>query len=98
MKTTKRAKDGSFIVRVSLEERQKIQEKVDEAGYKSASAFVRDYIANSKPKQKVSISLDVMSFQKELMNLASMINAARPKDELIRQIKILSTITLGGAI
>lgn len=92
-----RKRDGSFIVRVSKEEREKIQAKVDEAGYRSTSAFVRDFIANAEPKPKTHISMDIFAFQRELMNFASMINAQKPKDELIRQIKVISAISLGGA-
>lgn len=92
----KRTKDGAFIVRVSETDRATIDAKVEEAGYKSRSAFVRDYIAKAKLKPKASITNDVFSIQRELMNLASMINNNESKDKLIEQIKTISNYNIGG--
>lgn len=92
---TKERKEGTLIIRLSKSEREIIEAKVQEAGYKAAGAFVRDYIVNSKPKAKVSA--DVVQIARELMNLASMINAEKPGSELLDKVKLIAKINAGGA-
>jgi hypothetical protein len=92
---TKERKDGTLIIRLSKTEREVIEAKVQEAGYKSAGAFVRDYIANCTPKTKVSS--DVVQIARELMSLASMINAEKPGSELLDKVKLIAKINAGGA-
>lgn len=88
-------RDGTFIVRVSTSERAAIDAKVDEAGYKSVSAYVRDYIAREKPKTKIEASARIV--QIELNKLAMMIQKQEPKENLLAQIRRICTATLGGA-
>ncbi|MCD1608649.1 plasmid mobilization protein [Stutzerimonas kunmingensis] len=92
----KEKRDGTFIVRVSAAEREVIDAKVDEAGYKSVSAYVRDYIAREKPKAKIEASARIV--QIELNRLALMIQKQEPKEALLAQIRRICTATLGGAI
>lgn len=97
MKTQdKEKRDGTFIVRVSAAEREVIDAKVDQAGYRSVSAYVRDYIAREKPKAKIEASARLL--QIELNKLALMIQKGAPKEALLAQIRRICTATLGGAI
>lgn len=91
---TKERKEGTLIVRLSKTEREIIEAKVQEAGYKAAGAFVRDYIVNCTPKAK--INADVVQIARELMNLASMINAEKPGTELLDKVKHIARINDGG--
>lgn len=95
MKNPEERKDGTFIVRVSTSERAAIEAKVEESGYKSVSAYVRDYIAREKPKAKIEASARIV--QIELNKLAVMIQKGAPKEALLAQIRSICTATLGGA-
>ncbi len=95
MKTQER-KTGTFIVRVSAAEREVIDAKVDEAGYRSVSAYVRDYIAREKPKAKIEASARLL--QIELNRLALMIQKQEPKENLLAQIRRICQATIGGAL
>jgi hypothetical protein len=92
---TKERKEGTLIIRLSKSEREIIEAKVQVAGYKATGAFVRDYIVNCTPKTKVSS--DVVQIARELMNLASMINAEKPGSELLDKVKLIAKINVGGA-
>ncbi len=97
MKTQdKEKRDGTFIVRVSAAEREVIDAKVDQAGYRSVSAYVRDYIAREKPKAKIEASARIV--QIELNKLAIMIQKGAPKEALLAQIRRICQATLGGAL
>jgi hypothetical protein len=82
----KRKKDGTFIVRISIEDRIGLNAKALEAGYKSLSAYVRDQIVRSKPRKRAEVTASFLRLQKDLMNLASMINAGKPKEDLLAQV------------
>lgn len=71
-----------------------LEAKITEAGYKSAGAFIRDFVANGKVKPKVG--QDVVQIARELMSLASMINADRPGSELLEKVKYIAQVNLGG--
>lgn len=96
MKEVSERKDGTFIVRVSAAEREAIDAKVDQAGYKSVSAYVRDYIAREKPRAKIEAS--ARTIQIELNKLGLMIKKEEPKENLLAQIRRICTATLGRAI
>ena len=68
--------------------------KIADAGYKSAGAFIRDYVANGQVKPKVT--RDVVQIARELMSLASMIHADRPSSELLEKLKHIAQVNLGG--
>lgn len=86
----KRKKDGTFIVRISIEDRIKLNAKALDAGYKSLSAYVRDQIVRSKPMKRAEVTASFLQLQKDLMNLASMINAGKSKADLLAQVVITS--------
>lgn len=93
---TKERKEDTLIIRLSKSEREIIEAKVQEAGYKAAGAFVRDYIVNCTPKAKVGP--DVVQIARELMSLASMINAEKPGSELLEKVKHIAKINVGGVV
>ena len=87
-------KEARINFRLNESELDALNAKVAEAGYKSAGAFIRDYVANGQVKPKVT--QDVVQIARELMNLASMINADRPGCELLEKVKHIAQINLGG--
>lgn len=90
-------KKNRITIRLSDDDFQQLSAKLDLSGYKSVGAFIRDYLILCEPKVKQEVRLDVIEVQRELMNLASMINASRSQDELMQQVKIVSRVSLGGA-
>lgn len=94
MKTIERQnKESRITLRLNKTELDNLYAKMAEAGYKSAGAFIRDYVANGQVKPKVT--QDVVQIARELMNLASMINADRPGSELLEKVKHIAQINLG---
>lgn len=95
MKTIDRqSKESRITFRLNKSEREMLDTKITEAGYKSAGAFIRDFVANGQVKPKVG--QDVVQIARELMNLASMINADRPGSELLEKVKYIAQVNLGG--
>lgn len=95
MKTIERQnKESRITFRLNETELAALNAKVAEAGYKSAGAFIRDYVSNGQVKPKVT--QDVVQIARELMNLASMINADRPGCELLEKVKYIAQVNLGG--
>ncbi|RON15608.1 plasmid mobilization protein [Pseudomonas frederiksbergensis] len=91
----KQKKDARITIRFSRPEMDILNSKITEAGYKSAGAFIRDYVAHGKVKPKVGV--EVVQIARELMNLASLINAERPNSELLEKVKHIAHINMGGA-
>ena len=91
----KQTKDARITIRFSRPEMDILNSKITEAGYKTAGAFIRDYVANGKMKPKVGV--EVVQIARELMNLASLINAERPESELLEKVKHIARINMGGA-
>lgn len=87
-------KEIRITFRLNKSELDALNAKVAEAGYKSAGAFIRDFVANGQVKPKVG--QDVVQIARELMNLASMINADRPGCELLEKVKFIAQVNLGG--
>lgn len=95
MKNIKRQnKETRITFRLNKSELDTLNARMAEAGYKSASAFIRDFVASGQVKPKVS--QDVVQIARELMNLASMINADRPGSELLEKVKYIAQVNLGG--
>lgn len=95
MKNTDRQnKETRITFRLNKSELDTLNSKMTEAGYKSAGAFIRDFVANGQVKPKVG--QDVVQIARELMNLASMINADRPGCELLEKVKFIAQVNLGG--
>ncbi|MDD2005653.1 plasmid mobilization protein [Pseudomonas putida] len=91
----KQIKESRITIRLSKSEREILEAKMSQAGYKAAGAFIRDFVVNNSVKPKVSG--DVVQIARELMNLASMINAERPGSELLKKLKHIARINAGGA-
>lgn len=91
----KQNKESRITIRLTKSELETLEEKMSQAGYKAAGAFIRDFVVNNSAKPKVS--QDVVQIARELMNLASMINADRPGSELLEKVKYIAQVNLGGA-
>ena len=87
-------KDARITIRFSRPEMDILYSKITEAGYKSAGAFIRDFVANGQVKPKVG--QDVVQIARELMSLALMINADRPGSELLEKVKYIAQVNLRG--
>ncbi|MDI3356245.1 hypothetical protein MO767_18090 [Pseudomonas sp. UYIF39] len=97
MKTIeKQNKDTRITIRLSKSEMESLESKMSEAGYKAAGAFIRDFVANNSVKPKV-VS-DVVHIARELMSLASMINAEKPGSQLLEKVKHIARINVGGLV
>jgi len=95
MRTIERQnKESRITFRLNESELATLNAKVAEAGYKSAGAFIRDFVATGQVKPKVG--QDVVQIARELMSLASMINADRPGSELLEKVKHIAQVNLGG--
>lgn len=90
-------KNNRVTIRLSDEDFQQLRAKLDLSGYKSVGAFIRDHLILCKPKVKQEVKLDVIEVQRELMNLASMLNAGKSNEEVMTQVKKVSRVSLGGA-
>lgn len=89
-------KDNRMTIRLSKSDMETLEAKIDEAGYKSAGAFIRDFVANNSVKPK--LSPNVVTIARELMGLASMINAEKPGSELLEKVKLIAKINAGGVL
>lgn len=96
MKAEQEKKSSTLIVRVNEEERAIIDQKVKEAGYKSASAYVRDYIAREQPKAKAEINPKSLEIITGLMALSSLLNSNAPREQLNSKIGELSKLAMGA--
>ena len=95
MKTIeKQSKESRITFRLNKSELEMLEAKITEAGYKSAGAFIRDFVASGQVKPK--IGQDVVQIARELMSLASMINADRPGSELLEKVKYIAQVNLRG--
>ncbi|WP_282363030.1 hypothetical protein [Pseudomonas sp. PS01297] len=92
--TEKQNKETRITFRLNKSELDALNAKMAEAGYKSAGTFIRDYVANGQVKPKVT--QDIVQIARELMNLASMINAGRPGSELLEKVKYIAQVNFGG--
>ena len=82
-------KKPSLTIRLTQEEKDLAKAKADRAGYKTLSAFFRDYVINEEPKEKISISPDTFEIMSALTQLSAEINrgTTRPlANELISKI------------
>lgn len=96
MNNNNKTRSKRITFRLSETDMATLRKKMDYAGYATESAFIRDGIINCQQKEKKAVSLAVIEVQRELMKLASMINAERPYAELLDQAKKVSAVSLGG--
>jgi len=87
-------KEFRITFRLNEAELETLNTKIAEAGYQSAGAFIRDFVANSQVKPKVG--QNVVQIARELMKLASMIKADRPGCELLEKVKYIAQVNMGG--
>ncbi|MDD2038761.1 hypothetical protein NP572_19450 [Pseudomonas putida] len=90
----KQNKESRITIRLSKSELEILETKMIQAGYQAAGAFIRDFVISSNVKPK--INGDVVQIARELMSLASMINAERPGSELLEKVKHIARINVGG--
>ncbi|MCY1307347.1 hypothetical protein D9M70_572630 [compost metagenome] len=95
MKNKVEPRSKRITFRLSEGDLATLQEKLATAGYKSESAYIRDAIINDEVKPKSEVNFRVLDVQRELMNLASMINAGRDKKALMAQVMKISAASLG---
>lgn len=89
-------KDKRITVRLTHGELRVLEKKIAEAGYKTVGAFIRDFVVDLKPQVKVGG--DVVLVARELMALSSLVNSSAGKSELIKKIKEIDRINVGGAL
>jgi hypothetical protein len=92
----KQNKDSRITIRLSKSEMEMLESKMTEAGYKATGAFIRDFVATNNTKP--TVSSDVVQIARELMSLASMINAEKPGSELLEKVKHIARINVGGVV
>lgn len=90
----KQKKDSRITIRLSKSEMEMLEGKMVDAGYKAAGAFIRDFVAAGAVKPKVGH--DIVQIARELMSLASMINAEKTGSELLEKVKHIAKINVGG--
>lgn len=95
-KYNKANKDQRITIRLTQSELDALEKKIAGAGYKTTGAFIRDSVANLKPKAKVSG--DVVLIARELMSLSALVNSSATTQEINRKIKEIDRINTGGAL
>lgn len=88
-------KETRITIRLSAADVAKLESRMADAGYKSAGAFIRDFVAQNKLKPKISAS--TVSVARDLGTLATMIRAGAPIDELLEKIRVIALVNAGGA-
>lgn len=87
-------KEIRITIRLSTSDIEKLESRMAEAGYHSAGAFIRDFIAQNKLKPKISAS--TVAVARELGNLATMIRTGAPVSDVLATIRIIALINAGG--
>lgn len=89
-------KDQRITIRLSRTEMAVLDARVIEAGYKSAGVFIRDFIVNKRPKNKVSSN--VVMVARELMAVSALVNADAPKEQVLEKLRLAAQANTGGAV
>ena len=92
-KTTK--KSSSITFRLTQAEKKLAQAKAEKAGYEGISAFVRDYLINEQPKEKIKITPEIFEIISALTKLSSVINKGTTRPEANDLISKISQILMG---
>lgn len=85
-----------ITIRLSAADVAQLESRMAEAGYKSAGAFIRDFVAQHKLKPKISAS--TVSVARDLGILAMRIRAGAPIEELLEKIRVLELLNAGGVV
>ncbi|MNJ56358.1 hypothetical protein D3C77_519000 [compost metagenome] len=89
-------KSNRITIRLTQTEINSLKAKMEDAGYTSAGAFIRDSVAIGKVKPKISSSIVVIA--KELAALAAMIKGDSPKSDLLGKVRAIASANAGGVL
>lgn len=89
-------KKPSLTIRLTQEEKDLAKNKADRAGYKTLSAFFRDYVINEEPKEKISISPDTFEIMSALTQLSAEINRGTTRPLANKLISKISKNLMGN--
>lgn len=89
-------KESRITIRLSNSEINLLKKKMEDAGYTSVGAFIRDFVAAGRVKPKISSSIVVIS--RELAALATMIKMDRPKSEILDKVRVIASANAGGVV
>jgi hypothetical protein len=89
-------KTSSITFRLSEEEKEKAEKKVEAAGYKTISAFVRDYVINETPREKIEISPKSFELLSALSRLSALVNSGTTRQDISKEIANISRIAMGS--
>ena len=84
-----------ITIRLSSADLAMLETRMADAGYESAGAFVRDFIANNKQKPKISAS--TVAVARELGTLAAMIRMGASIAVLLEQIRMVAFANMRDA-
>lgn len=93
----KENKNLSVTFRLSKSEKDKAIEKTHHAGYKTISAFIRDYFINNEPKEKIQIPNISFELIPALARLSTLVNSKTTRKEFTDEILKMEKIILGAA-
>lgn len=88
-------KSSSITFRLTAEEKALAESKVEQAGYKTISAFVRDYLIKEQPKTKVTITPETFEIMAALTQLSALVNKGTTRPEANALISKISKIVMG---
>ncbi|MCK2116544.1 hypothetical protein MYW52_13630 [Pseudomonas juntendi] len=89
-------KESRITIRLSQPEINLLKTKMEDAGYTSAGAFIRDSVATGKVRPKISSNIVVIA--KELAALATMIKGDSPKSDLLDKVRAIASANAGGIV
>ncbi|WAH60794.1 hypothetical protein LZ023_15300 [Pseudomonas silvicola] len=87
-------KEIRITIRLSAADLTKLESRMAEAGYHTAGAFIRDFVAKGKLKPKVNAN--TVTVARELDMLAMMIRKGAPISELLATIRTIALVNAGG--
>lgn len=87
----------SVTFRLSKTEKNKVTEKIYLAGYKTISAFIRDHLINSSPREKIQIPPKNFELMSSLATLSTLVNSKTTRKEFTDEILKMEKIILGVA-
>ncbi|WP_374415252.1 plasmid mobilization protein [Ectopseudomonas oleovorans] len=90
-----KTKSSSITFRLTAEEKALAEAKVEQAGYETISAFVRDYLINEQPKEKIAITPETFEIMSVLTQLSAEVNKGTTRPLANALISKLSQIVMG---
>lgn len=88
-------KSSSITFRLTLEEKELAEAKVEKAGYKTISAFIRDYLINEQPKEKIAITPETFEIMSALTQLSAEVKRGTTRPLANTLIAKISNIVMG---